>query len=77
MEFVQSLIDDRELPIHRILSKDCVDRDAVAGSALRLCHSLIQGALQKENLWKPEMGKEVMSLLWENWQNFSPSTPTQ
>jgi hypothetical protein len=75
---VQALIEDPELAIHRILAKDCLNRDAVAGGAIRICLSLLHSALEEEGLWKAELAEPIRGLLAAEWQkhNLTPSIPT-
>jgi hypothetical protein len=76
LENVKALINDPELPIHRILAKNCLNRDAIAGGAIRICLSLLHSALEEEGLWRTELAEPIRGLLVAEWQKHSTLTPS-
>jgi hypothetical protein len=54
-EIIQGLIQEPDFMIHKILSKQCINREDVAGPAIRLCQTMIQDALTHAELFTKDM----------------------
>jgi hypothetical protein len=69
-QVIRDSIREPDLIIHKILSKQCLDPDAVAGNAIRMCQGLIESCLREEGIYKDEYGAEIHDMLCHEWERY-------